>query len=35
MESLVKKAGLTSVEENLVLDDLNIWKEKWYCKYFC
>jgi hypothetical protein len=27
MESLVKKAGLTSVEENLVLDDLNIWKK--------
>ena len=27
MESMVKKAGLTAVEEKLVLDDLDIWKK--------
>ena len=27
MESMVKKAGLTVVEEKLVLDDLDIWKK--------
>jgi hypothetical protein len=33
METLVKKVGLTSVEENLVLGDFNIWKKNG--KYFC
>ena len=34
MESMVKKAGLTVVEEKLVLDDLDIWKKNgkyWQC----
>ena len=33
MEALVKKVGLTGVEEKLVLDDLDIWKKCGTCIY--